>query len=44
MKASARESCVSHLLVFAAEQARKENRIVHVPTFIGEIEKSVPAD
>lgn len=44
VKASARESCVSHLLVFAAEQARKENRIVHVPTFIGEIEKSVPAD
>ncbi|NPU98489.1 MAG: Gfo/Idh/MocA family oxidoreductase [Candidatus Omnitrophica bacterium] len=44
VNASARESCLSHLLVFAAEQARKENRIVHVPTFIHEIEQSVPAD
>ena len=42
--ASAKESCDSHLLVFAAEQARKENCVVHVPTFFQQVETEATAN
>ncbi len=36
--ASAQEACDSHLLVFAAETARKENRVVEIPQYLDQIE------
>lgn len=42
--ASAQESCNSHLLVFAAEQARNEKRIVHVPAFFQQVESEVTVE
>ena len=32
------ESCYSHMLVFAAEKARKEQCVVDVEQFIGDVE------
>jgi predicted dehydrogenase len=42
--ASAQESCNSHLLVFAAETARKENRVVDVAAYFNQIESTAQQD
>ncbi|MBN2329320.1 MAG: Gfo/Idh/MocA family oxidoreductase [Candidatus Omnitrophica bacterium] len=39
--ASAKQSCESHLIVFAAERSRKTNRMFHIPTFIKQVNQDL---